>query len=108
MDHGDKNQFTRLMAVLGEVFSKEISPELAEIYYHTLEPYSIAEVTGSVGNAVRTLKFFPKPVELIEPIWLMRRMSRDQRKITANTQLVLDTATDREWKARYDTTYGRN
>jgi hypothetical protein len=56
------------MAVLVEVFDKELTPQRVEIYFRALAAYPIDRIVDAVEEAVRTLKFFPKPAELIELI----------------------------------------
>jgi hypothetical protein len=56
------------MAMLVEVFDKEVTPQRVEIYFRALAAYPIDRIAAAVEEAVRTLKFFPKPAELIELI----------------------------------------
>jgi hypothetical protein len=62
----DLEAFARLMAVLVEVFDKELSLQRVEIYFRALTAYPIERVEATVEEAVRTLKFFPRPADLIE------------------------------------------
>jgi hypothetical protein len=58
--------FAGLMALLAEVFGKELNPQLVEIYFRALADFSIERIAAAVEEAVRRLRFFPKPAELIE------------------------------------------
>jgi hypothetical protein len=64
----DFEAFAGFMAVLEEVFGKDLNPQLVEIYFRALADFSIDRIAAAVEEAVRTLKFFPKPAELIELI----------------------------------------
>jgi hypothetical protein len=71
----DFEAFAGLMAVLEEVFGKEFTPQLVEIYFRALADFPIERIAAAVDEAVRTLKFFPKPAELVE---LIERSPDDQ------------------------------
>jgi len=62
----DFEAFAGFMAVLEEVFGKDLTPQLVEIYFRALANFSIERVAAAIEEAVRRLKFFPKPADLIE------------------------------------------
>jgi uracil phosphoribosyltransferase len=62
----NQETFKHRMATLGELFGKEISQELAQIYWDVLKPYSNEQFTRAVEIHCRTGKFFPRPAELID------------------------------------------
>jgi hypothetical protein len=64
----DFQAFGGLMAVLEEVFDKDFTLQRVEIYFRALAAWPIERIKDAVESAVRTLKFFPKPAELIELI----------------------------------------
>lgn len=64
----DKARFVQLMAVLGETFGKDVSPTLASIYFKAFTAWDLDTFEAAVTKAVVTLRFFPKPAELIELI----------------------------------------
>jgi hypothetical protein len=64
----DFEAFAGFMAVLEEVFGKDLNPQLVEIYFRALANWPIERIAAAVDEAVRTLKFFPKPAKLIELI----------------------------------------
>jgi hypothetical protein len=66
--HHDIEAFAGLMAILAEVFGKDLNPQLVEIYFRALAEWPIECIAAAVDEAVRRLKFFPKPAELIELI----------------------------------------
>ena len=64
----DEKKFSESFTLLCEVFDKQITPTLTEIYFQSLEEFIINKVLGGVSVAIKSCKFFPKPVELIEII----------------------------------------
>ena len=62
-----KNQikFKECMSLMSEVFNKEISQVLTDVYWEVLKDYSDADCEQAFKMAITNLKFFPKPVELI-------------------------------------------
>jgi hypothetical protein len=64
--HHDIEAFAGLMAILAELFGKDLNAQLVEIYFLALAQWPIEHIAAAVDEAVRTLKFFPKPAELIE------------------------------------------
>lgn len=62
----DRETFARALFVMGEAFNEPVSETRAEAYFDALREFTLAHVTGACALAVRTLKFFPKPVELRE------------------------------------------
>jgi len=68
MVRDDKDRFINSFRSLKELFGKDISKEVQKIYTAALTPYSIEDVERAISVAMGTLKFFPKPVELIELI----------------------------------------
>ena len=65
-----KNQelFKNFMAGLGEVFGKEISDILFDIYWNALKDFTDEQCKTAFNKAMVQCKFFPKPVEIIELI----------------------------------------
>ena len=64
----NEDQFKSNLVAVGEVFSKEVSPALAKIYWRSLSQFTDNQVQAAFDRAVTNLKFFPKPAELIELI----------------------------------------
>ena len=62
----DEKKFAGLIAMLDETFGKESSKLRVEIYFGALKEFEITEVEQAIYLAIGTLKFYPKPVELIE------------------------------------------
>ena len=68
MNNNDFNDFANAMGSLAEIHSKEISPTLMKTYFKLFFQFSIEQIQKAVSEAMLTLKYFPKPVELIELI----------------------------------------
>jgi hypothetical protein len=61
-------QFVKYMISLGEIFSKEITGTLLQFYWMVLKDFCEEEIKSAFNRATLTLKFFPKPAELLEII----------------------------------------
>lgn len=81
-----KNQemFKKFMAGMGEVFGKEISDILFDIYWNALKDFSDEQCKTSFNRAMVQCKFFPKPVELIDMINCERGQLEDIAQIQAD------------------------
>jgi len=64
----DFDKFAGAIGTVAEVFGKELTIALTTAYMRTLERFSMQEVESAFGKAMTTMRFFPKPVELIELI----------------------------------------
>ena len=64
----DKIAFMNYMTLLGELFNKEISDALKDLYWQALRPYSDKQCESAFEKVITKSKFFPKPVEIIELI----------------------------------------
>lgn len=62
----DEKQFVTLTKALGETFGVTLSSAQFMGYSMGLEGIAIEDVERAVGQAIRTLKFMPKPAELRE------------------------------------------
>lgn len=69
MNDKDKKHFGELMAMLGEVFQKEISKPLLRIYFLSLQDFNIREIEKAVSKIIGTRKItgtIPLPAEIRE------------------------------------------
>ena len=64
----DQNRFKESLAALGLVFGTEITAPVARIYWSALSEFSDSQVAVAIDRAAKTLRFFPKPVEIIDLI----------------------------------------
>lgn len=81
----ERGRFVTNFRGLCETFGKIPSDALPQIYHRALQDLTIDEFEYAVGQAVMTLKFFPKPIELRE---LARGRVEDIAEVKAG--LVLD------------------
>jgi len=58
--------FTEMMFALGETFGVEISEFKLKIYKEALGDFSDEQIHKAMVMAIKGLRFFPKPAELIE------------------------------------------
>lgn len=56
------------MTLMSEIHKREISELLMQTYWKILGPYSDEECKNGFMKIIKTLKFFPKPNDLIESI----------------------------------------
>ena len=69
MNNNDKKQFAGLMVGLSEVYDKEITQPLMQLYFESLKDYSIKEVSAAFTRHIKTPdsgRFFPKPADVIQ------------------------------------------
>ena len=71
----DKIKFMEYMTLLGEVYNKEITDTLKNIYWKTLKLYSDKESIRAFQSIIENNKFFPKPAEFLD---ILRGDSGDQ------------------------------
>lgn len=64
----DLPRFASSLMAMATVFDKAVTPQITEIYFRALDKFTADEVEQGISKACSTLKFFPKPVELIECI----------------------------------------
>lgn len=69
MKEQDKQNFQEIMAGLGEVYSKNLTPPLMRIYFDALSSLSIEQVSQAASmhlkNTGKAGEFFPRPGQLI-------------------------------------------
>jgi hypothetical protein len=68
MTTDDRTAFARGLYALGETFGEPVSELRAEAYFDALSDLGILDVLGAMRTAIRTSKFFPRPVEIREQI----------------------------------------
>ena len=76
MTDADRRAFAVEMALLAEVFGEQISETRIAAYFTALEDRALGEVQRAMRTAIRTSRYFPRPVELIEIIRAERAMAR--------------------------------
>lgn len=68
MTEHDREPFAEALMALGEAFNEPVSTVRAEGYFDALQEFTLAQVNTGARLALRTCRFFPKPVELRELI----------------------------------------
>ena len=80
----DLELIATLLDGLAEVLGGEMSVLKHQVYGEALKPFTDEQVKTAVNAAVRTLKFFPKPVELLELIG----GNKEEKAVVAWTTLM--------------------
>ena len=80
----NKKTFANFILAIGEMFDKDISQALRDIYWKALEPFSDAQCAKAFNAIILSSRFFPKPVDVIEAI----RGTGETRAITAWGQVL--------------------
>lgn len=75
MTERDRPQFAEAMHAMAETFNEPVSEIRAEAYFDALRDLPLERVNAAVRLALRTCRFFPKPVDLRELV----EGSADQR-----------------------------
>lgn len=68
MTNDDKERFSKAILVVAQLFDKELSGAVIGLYFEALEQFSIKQVEDAISKTIKSCKFFPKPVEIIELI----------------------------------------
>lgn len=85
MDKKDKKRFAQLLVAISELFEKNLSTPVLNIYFKALEKFSIQQVENALQKVVVSCKFFPKPVEIIELIGEGPGLLEDIAQVQADT-----------------------
>lgn len=64
MDIADNVEFRNRLIVLADLFDVKLSPQRQALYFEALRDLAFDAVANAFGQAAKTCKFFPKPVEL--------------------------------------------
>jgi len=81
----DKIKFAKLMLGLGEIYDKQISEFMADIYYDVLKQYDYPAVEQAIRKVIAIHKYqtLPKPAEIFEFL----EYSQDDRALLAWLQV---------------------
>lgn len=66
MDSNDAPEFTARLIALAEVFDVKLSPARQALYFEALADLDAPDVFDGMAEALKSCKFFPKPVEIRE------------------------------------------
>lgn len=64
----DRKKFSEIMAGLAEMYGKDISEFMLEVYYKSLQDYTFEQVNDAVFKCIKTHKYntIPQPAEILE------------------------------------------
>jgi len=64
----NKMEFSNLIIPMGEIFDKQITEAILDIYYEIFKDYSIEQLRESFNKIIRTHKYntLPKPADILE------------------------------------------
>lgn len=71
MDATDRQRFAVMLAGLGELYNRKMSPQLADVYWHALEGYDITDVERAASRHMTNPdsgQFMPKPADFVRLI----------------------------------------
>ena len=61
----DRGRFIEILGTAAEVYGAQLSEILLDVYWNILKPYSDEDVSIAFSTAMKTLKFMPKPAEIL-------------------------------------------
>ena len=81
----NKNEMiVKYLSVLAEIHNKKSSETLQMVYLKILKDYSYEQLEVAFDSLLKTVKFYPKPVEIIEAII----GGKEDRSLTAWTKVI--------------------
>jgi len=72
------------LTILSEMYNKKISESVSIVYWKVLNGYSQEDLENAFNEVIKTSKYFPKPVEIIEAI----TGGKDDRSLTAWSKVI--------------------
>ena len=72
--------FQEYMVMFGEIFEKEITKLIKDIYWKVLNPYTDEQCKKAFDYILLNSKFFPKPVDIISAIEPKKMSIEELRK----------------------------
>lgn len=63
-----KDEFKPIMFGLGEIYDKELTPNIVSIYFEIFKDYPIEQFKKAIGEVIKSHKYanLPKPAEILE------------------------------------------
>lgn len=82
----DKIGFAKLMLILGEIYDKQITEFVADIYYDILKDYDYLVVESAIKKVISSHKYntLPKPADILEYL----EGTRDDKALVAWLQVM--------------------
>ena len=66
MEERYKADFTKTMMGVGEIFDKNVTEAVLDLYWEVLKPYPWHKVKDALYRVLLTRKFFPKPADIVD------------------------------------------
>lgn len=83
MRNEDRVRFDEAMLGLSEVWGREVSSSLGDIYFAALQEHDIEAVLRAMFDSVKSCRYFPKPSEILDIITGGERGLADAAQIEA-------------------------
>ena len=59
----EKKEFTKILIMVAELFDKDLSENLINLYFHALKDLELSQIKTASNNLIKSATFFPKPVD---------------------------------------------
>ena len=82
-DHSDV--LAAAMVIFATVYRESITPQLTEIYLKALGDITVKDFKAAVDHLVKTSKYFPRPSEIREGVYLLQRQAAWHSRIGIET-----------------------
>src|SRR5439155_16312037 len=89
MTNNDRHAFASQLALLAEVFDHPVTELVAETYFQLLEHFELDETERAIVMVMKTSRFFPRPVELLDYCREIRAVRRAALDMVAREQRAL-------------------
>lgn len=63
MVDNERKEFTKILIMVAELFDKDLSENLINLYFHALKDLDISKIKTASSNLIKSATFFPKPVD---------------------------------------------
>lgn len=64
MTHADRPEFLERLKAVAQIFDKELTPVVIELYFRALEDFSLADVSLGLSRCVHRSTFMPRPADI--------------------------------------------
>ncbi len=66
MQSRDQKRFIEILTTAAGLYEKDLTEMVIEVYYQTLQGYSIEDISATFTKHIKSSKYFPKPAEILE------------------------------------------
>ena len=77
----DKTEFSKMIFLTAELYNKELTVSLINLYFKILSRFSIEKVSAGFENHLvdpKNGKFFPRPADIVHQIDCMKRPAKER------------------------------